>query len=142
MLFTHLQDQGHLHQTNYMAHFAKIDSNNKVVQVIVIDNDQEHRAQEFLANDLGLDGTWIQTSYNTLFNKHKTGGTPLRKNYAGIGYTYDSDRDAFIPPKKFASWILDEDTCRWTAPVPYPNEQKLYLWNEEKGFWETPNSNK
>lgn len=98
-----------------MAHFAEVDSNNVVVRVLVVSNDQEHRGQEFLANDLGLGGTWIQTSYNTIGGKHNNGGIPLRKNYAGIGYTYDPDRDAFIPPKPEGNWTLDEETCLWVA---------------------------
>lgn len=98
-----------------MAHFAHID-NGIVTEVLVIPNDQEHRGQEFLANDLGLGGTWIQTSYNTHGGQHSKGGTPLRKNYAGIGYTYDPSRDAFIPPQPDPTWTLNEDTCLWEAP--------------------------
>lgn len=96
-----------------MAHFAEVDSDNVVVRVLVVSNDQEHRGQEFLANDLGLGGTWIQTSYNTIGGQHNNGGIPLRKNYAGIGYTYDPDRDAFIPPKPGNDWKLNEETCQW-----------------------------
>ena len=94
-----------------MAHFARIDETNIVTDVLVIADDQEHRGQQFLADDLGLGGTWVQTSYNTFGGVHQNGGTPLRKNYAGIGYTYDADRDAFIPPKPDGSYTLDEDTC-------------------------------
>ena len=94
-----------------------------------------HRGHDFLATDLGLGGTWIQTSYNTRGGVHSSGGTPLRKNYAGIGYTYDSGRDAFIPPKPFASWVLDEGTCLWNAPVPYPTDGKMYNWNEATTSW-------
>lgn len=98
-----------------MAHFAEIDSDSRVLRVLVIDNSQEHRGQEFLAVDLGLGGTWIKTSYNTRGGVHKAGGTPLRKNYAGVGYTYDAQRDAFIPPKPAGDgWTLDEETCTWT----------------------------
>ena len=79
---------------------------------------------------------WIQTSYNTQGGKHKLGGTPLRKNYAGIGYTYDSQRDAFIPPCPYASWVLDEDTCMHKSPVDMPDDGKVYLWNEELVDWE------
>jgi len=97
-----------------MAHFAQIDDTNTVTNVLVISDDQEHRGQEFLANDLGLDGTWLQTSYNTIGGVHLLGGTPFRKNYAGIGYTYDETRDAFIPPKPTeGNYIFDEDTCLW-----------------------------
>lgn len=90
-----------------MAHFAEIDSNNTVVRVLVVDNSLEHRGADFLANDLGLGGTWIQTSYNN----------NIRKNYAGIGYTYDATRDAFIPPKVncHPEETLDETTCRWVC---------------------------
>ena len=96
-----------------MAHFARIDETNIVTDVLVIADDQEHRGQQFLADDLGLGGTWVQTSYNTFGGVHQNGGTALRKNYAGIGYTYDADRDAFIPPKPDGSYTLDEDTCLW-----------------------------
>ena len=108
-----------------MAHFAQIDENNIVTQVLVVDNAQEHRGQEFLANDLGLGGTWVQTSYNNR----------IRKNYAGIGYTYDEQRDAFIPPKPFQSWTLNEETCLWGSPIPYPQDEKLYIWDEEQQNW-------
>lgn len=119
-----------------IAHFAQIDENNIVTQVLVVGNDQEHRGQEFLANDLGLGGTWIKTSYNTHGGVHSEGGTPLRKNYAGIGYTYDAGRDAFIPPKPFNSWVLDEDTCLWNAPTPMPTEGGPYMWVEDDLNWQ------
>jgi hypothetical protein len=119
-----------------MAHFAEVDSSNVVLRVLVVGDDQEHRGQEFLANDLGLGGTWLKTSYNTQGGVHTTGGTPFRKNYAGIGYTYDAGRDAFIPPKPFNSWLLDEDTCLWNAPVAYPTDGKLYTWNEDNQSWD------
>jgi hypothetical protein len=120
-----------------MAHFAEIDENNIVTRVLVVDNEQEDRGQEFLATDLGLGGTWIKTSYNTIAGVHSNGGTPLRKNYAGIGYTYDSVRDAFYAPKPFASWTLDEDTCTWNAPTPMPVEEgKFFTWNEDTTSWE------
>jgi hypothetical protein len=96
-----------------MAHFARIDENNTVIHVVVVDNEHEHRGQQYLAEDLGLGGTWIQTSYNTRGGIHALGGTPLRKNYAGIGYTYDPDRDAFIPAKPSNNSVLDEETCLW-----------------------------
>lgn len=96
-----------------MAHFAQIDENDKVVSVLVVDNEQEHRGQEFLAIELGLGGIWLQTSYNTSGGIHLLGGTPFRKNYAGIGYTYDADRDAFIPPKPDGNYTLNEQTCLW-----------------------------
>ena len=109
-----------------MAHFAEIDNDNKVVRVLVVPDEQEHRGQDFLAGDLGLGGMWVQTSYNAR----------IRKNYAGIGFDYDAARDAFIPPKPFDSWLLDEDTCNWKAPVDYPTDGIMYQWNEDKKDWE------
>ena len=120
-----------------MAHFAEIDQNNIVTRVLVVDNSEENNGQVFLAETLGLGGTWIKTSYNTFGGVHANGGTPLRKNYAGIGYTYDSSRDAFIPPKPYASWILNEDTCLWDAPTPMPvQEGKIFKWVEEDLNWQ------
>ena len=113
-----------------MAHFAQIDENNIVTRVLVIEQD---------VVDSGLFGepnTWVQTSYNTIGGVHTLGGTPLRKNYAGIGYTYDSVRDAFIPPKPYASWTLVEDTCHWQAPVPMNDDGKVYTWNEDTLSWD------
>ena len=107
-----------------MAHFAKIE-NGMVTDVIVAD-------QDFIDT---MEGSWIQTSYNTQGGAHTEGGTPLRKNYAGIGYTYDSQRDAFIPPKTFASWVLNEDTCLWDAPTPMPTDGKSYQWDEQSLSW-------
>ena len=111
-----------------MAHFAKV-KNGIVEQVIVAE-------PEFF--DTFVDsspGQWIQTSYNTLGGVHTLGGTPLRKNYAGIGFTYDATRDAFIPPKPFPSWVLNEDTCLWDAPVAYPDDGQAYAWDESNGVW-------
>jgi len=118
-----------------MAHFAEIDNDNKVLRVLVIDNEHERNGQQYLADDLGFGGTWIQTSYNTHGGVHDLEGIPLRKNYAGIGYTYDEVRDAFIPPQNFPSWILDENTCQWNPPVEYPSDGKIYLWEEESTSW-------
>ncbi len=109
-----------------MAHFAKIESN-IVTQVIVADT------QEWCESNLG--GEWVQTSYNTQGGVHTKGGTALRKNYAGIGYTYDGTRDAFIAPQIFASWNLNEETCLWESPIPYPEDGNRYVWNEEKVAW-------
>lgn len=112
-----------------MSHFAQIDENNIVTQVIVIEQD---------VVDTGLFGnpaSWIQTSYNTSGGVHLLGGTPLRKNYAGIGYTYDSTRDAFIPPKPYNSWVLNETTCLYEAPTIMPDDGKLYNWDEETLSW-------
>jgi hypothetical protein len=112
-----------------MAHFAQIDGNNIVAQVIVAD-------QETINTGLfGDPATWVQTSYNTQGGVHTQGGTPLRKNYAGIGYSYDAARDAFIPPKPYNSWLLNDETCLWSAPVAYPADSKLYRWDEETLNW-------
>ena len=126
-----------------MAHFAKIGLNSKVIQVVTVNNnelldsngiEQEVNGINFLTNLTGW-AIWKQTSYNTKGGVHKLGGTPLRKNHAGIGYTYDEDRDAFIPKKPFASWILNEDTCLWEAPVARPTDGARYIWNEETQTW-------
>ena len=119
-----------------MAHFAEIDENGVVLRVLVVDNAQENDGQNFLANTLGLGGTWVKTSYNTKGGVHSSSGTPFRKNYAGIGYTYDSVRDAFISPKPYASWTLNEDSCLWEAPVAYPTDGAMYTWNEETTSWD------
>lgn len=118
-----------------MAHFAQIDSNNIVTQVIVIE-------QETLnTGHWGNPATWIQTSYNTFGGVHygpdgsPDGGIALRKNYASIGYTYDPVRDAFYAPQPFPSWILDEETCCWQAPVAMPQDDKVYQWNESTLSW-------
>jgi hypothetical protein len=112
-----------------MAHFAKIEDG-IVTQVNVIDEEY------FAANkETRYTGQWVQTSYNTQGGVHLLGGTPLRKNYAGVGFTYDEGRDAFIPPKPFESWLLDEDTCNWNAPIPMPTDGGSYEWNEEVGDW-------
>ena len=109
-----------------MAHFAQVE-NGIVTQVIVAEQD---------VIDTGLFGSgWIQTSYNTHGGIHTTGGTPLRKNYAGVGFTYDSGRDAFIPPKPYTSWTLSEETCLWNSPVEYPDDGKRYSWDEETLSW-------
>ena len=120
-----------------MAHFAELDGDNIVTRVLVVNDADASDGQNFLANTLGLGGTWKQTSYNTSGGVHSTGGTPFRKNYAGIGYTYDSGRDAFIPPKPYASWLLNEDTCLWDAPTPMPVEEgKIFKWVEEDLNWQ------
>jgi hypothetical protein len=118
-----------------MAHFAEVDENNIVLRVLVVDDFHESNGQEFLATTLGLGGTWLKTSYNTLGGVHTNGGTPFRKNYAGIGYTYDSVRDAFIPPKPYPSWVLNEESCVYEAPVARPTEG-FYTWNEETTSWD------
>lgn len=114
-----------------MAHFAKLDNNNIVIEVHVVSNealdqtDEEASGIAFLTNWSGGYSNWKQTSYNGSF----------RKNYAGVGFTYDSERDAFIPPKPLSSFLLNEDTCLWEAPVPYPTDGKKYVWNEEDLNW-------
>ena len=111
-----------------MAHYAKV-VDGKVTQVIVAEAD-------FF--DTFVDsspGQWIQTSYNTHGGVHANGGTPLRKNYAGIGYSYDVARDAFIPPQPYASWVLDDATCLWNAPVAMPTDGKPYEWDEATTSW-------
>ena len=108
-----------------MAHFAELDENDVVLRVLVVPDNQEHRGHEFLSTDLGLGGTWVQTSYN---------GT-IRKNYAGQDMTFDRKRDAFIAPKPFDSWLLNEETCRWESPVPYPTDDLMYEWDETITDW-------
>ena len=123
-----------------MAHFAQIDNNSIVVQVLVVDDSVAERGQDFLANDLGLGGTWIQTSYNTFGGIHLNNGTPLRKNFASIGYIYDPVRDAFYEKQPFNSWTLNDDTCIWEAPIEKPNDGKSYEWSESNMNWmEIPN---
>ena len=110
-----------------MAHFAKV--NNGIVEQVIV------AEPEFF--DTFVDSTpgeWIQTSYNTRGGQHPE-GRPLRKNFAGIGYTYDRTRDAFIPPQPYASWVLNEDTCLWDAPTPYPTDGKQYQWDEDTTSW-------
>lgn len=119
-----------------MAHFAEIDENGIVLRVLVVDNTQEENGADFLANGLGLGGTWLKTSYNTHGGVHTNGGTPLRKNYAGIGFRYDSILDAFIPPKPYESWILNETSCLWESPIPYPSDGQFYVWNESITSWD------
>ena len=122
-----------------MAHFAKLGIGNKVLRVTVVSNDiaiTEKAGEEFLQNLHGSRDVWKQTSFNTTGGVHKLGGTPFRKNYAGVGYTYDQTRDAFIPPKPFNSWTLNETTCLWDSPVVYPTDGKRYLWNEETQQWD------
>tara|TARA_B100000424_G_scaffold84653_1_gene63316 strand:- start:316 stop:1059 length:744 start_codon:yes stop_codon:yes gene_type:complete len=117
-----------------MAHFAKLDLDSKVVTVEVVSNDiatTEQAGVDFLNTLYGTSDVWKQTSYNTVANEHKLGGTPFRKNFAGMGYTYDSDKDAFIGPQPYASWILDETTCTWKAPIPYPDDGLFYKWDEQ-----------
>jgi hypothetical protein len=130
-----------------MASFAKIGLNNKVIEVLSVHNnvlkdsngiEQENIGIDFLTKLTGW-AIWKQTSYNTRAGVHLSGGTPFRKNHAGIGMTYDEDRDAFIHKKPFNSWILNEDTCLWNAPVVMPQDGKRYSWNETTKNWDLQN---
>jgi hypothetical protein len=126
-----------------MAYFAELDQNNIVLRVVAIKDedclDSNGNEQEQLGINRCLElfqgGIWKQTSYNTLKNAHLNGKTPFRKNYAGMGYTYDESRNAFIPVKPYPSYILNEDTCQWDAPIPRPNDDKFYDWDEENLTW-------
>ena len=117
-----------------IAHWAELNSDNEVIRVLVVADDKED-GQKFLAEDLGLGGTWKKTSYNTQGGVHTLGGTPYRKNFAGVGYTFDAAKDAFIAPKPFASWTLDATTCLWNAPTPMPTDDKRYMWDEPTTSW-------
>lgn len=118
-----------------MTHFAKVEAG-RVTEVIVAEADVINSGL------FGSPGMWVQTSYNTRGGIHYNengepdGGTPLRKNFAGVGYIYDPIRDAFIPPRTFPSWKLNETTCLWEPPVEYPNDGSLYTWNENSLSWE------
>lgn len=125
-----------------MAHWAELDSNNVVTRVLVGDNNDPagDEGYQWLLDNLG--GTWVKTSYNAVGGKRRnpetgemTNDAGFRKNYAGIGYTFDAGRDAFIPPKPFNSWNLNEDTCLWDAPTPYPADGKMYRWDEDTTAW-------
>jgi hypothetical protein len=116
-----------------MAHYAFLDENNIVTEVIVGKDEGNFDWEQQYGSFRGQ--ACKRTSFNTHGGVHTLGGTPLRKNYAGIGYTYDRERDAFIPPKPFASWVLNEDTCLWDAPVPCPDDGKMYQWNEDAQAW-------
>lgn len=117
-----------------MAHFAKLGVGNIVEQVIVVSNDvaiTEQAGVDFINKLYNTRDVWKQTSYNN----------NIRKNFAGIGFQYDQTRDAFIAPKPFNSWVLNENTCRWEAPVPYPQDNKIYNWNEQTKSWDLVESN-
>ena len=134
-----------------MAHFAKLGTGNIVTRVTVVSNDiatTEQAGIDFLNTLHKTNDVWKQTSYNTLSGVHKLGGTPFRKNYAGMGYSYDEDRDAFIPPQRYKGWVLNETTCQWEAPISYPETttqnltdedgnptNDIYYWNEELLDW-------
>lgn len=125
-----------------MAHWAELDENNVVTRVLVGDNNDPNgdEGYQWLIDNLG--GTWVKTSYNAMGGKRRdpetnemTEEAGFRKNYAGIGYTYDASRDAFIPPKSYNSWILDEETCTWKPPFEMPNDGKFYRWDEDTTNW-------
>ena len=129
-----------------MAHFAKIGINGKVIEIVTVNNNElldangnenEINGIHFLTQLTGW-AIWKQTSFNTYGNVHSGGGTPLRKNYAGIGYIYDEDRDAFYAPRPYLSWVLNETTCLWEPPVAYPDadSDEIYSWNEETTSWD------
>jgi hypothetical protein len=119
-----------------MAHYAFLDGNNIVTEVIVGKNEGEEGIdwEQWYGEFRGQ--VCKRTSYNTQGGVHTSGGEPYRKNYAGIGYSYDAERDAFIPPKPFDSWLLNEDSCLWEAPVPHPTDGGFYNWNEETQNWD------
>ena len=134
-----------------MASFAKIGLNGKVIEVQSVVNEVLHDSNGVEQENIGIDflttltgwAIWKQTSYNTLGGVHKLGGTPFRKNHASVGYTYDEDRDAFIPPKPFPSWVLNETTCLWEAPIARPeltqeqiDNNNYYRWNETNTTWD------
>ena len=128
-----------------MAYFAKLGTNNIVEKVISISNsvlkdsngiEQEQLGIDFINNLYNTQDIWKQTSYNTHGGVHSLNKTPLRKNYAGIGFTYDEQKDAFIPPKPYASWILNENTCLFKSPISYPTDGKNYIWNENTLSWD------
>jgi hypothetical protein len=115
-----------------MSHFAKLDENNVVIFVTVGRQEDDGKEAELSAR---TGEVYKQTSYNTFAGQHCLGGTPFRKNFAGVGFTYNEQRDAFIPPKPFNSWVLDENTCQWQAPFELPNDSKNYVWNEQSLSW-------
>jgi hypothetical protein len=122
-----------------MAHFAKLGPGNIVEKIVVVSNETattEQAGVDFLNNLYGTNDTWKQTSYNTYGGVHKLGGTPFRKNYAGIGFKYNQTKDAFIPSKPYESWILNETTCLWEASVVKPDDGQSYDWNETNQTWD------
>ena len=119
-----------------MAHYAFLNMQNIVTEVIVGKDETDGPTNWEIHYGNFREQVCKRTSYNTRGGIHTNGGTPLRKNYAGIGYTYDESRDAFIPPKPFDSWVLNETTCLWDAPVAYPEDGQMYTWNEELGTWD------
>jgi len=128
-----------------MAHFAQIDENNTVTQVIVVDTKDTSTADGVEKESIGvafcerlLGGTWVKTSYNTRAGEHATGGEPIRGNYAGIGYKFDPENDVFYPPQPFPSWTISAPNWTWTPPVPMPTDGQIYSWNESTKAWDAP----
>ena len=126
-----------------MAHFAQIDENNRVVQVIVVDTRDTSTADGVEKESIGeafcerlIGGVWKKTSYNTVAGVHGTGGEPLRGNYAGVGYVYDPVNDVFYPPQPFPSWTISAPAWTWTAPTPMPQDGQIYGWNEDTKSWD------
>ncbi len=128
-----------------MAHYAEIDALQRVIRVLVVDDVDIQDKEGIEIDSIGMKylndafgGTWLRTSYNTYGGVHSLDGTPFRKNYAGVGYTYDLTRDAFIAPQPYPSWTLNEDTCQWESPIAYPADgtiDKMYNWDEETTNW-------
>lgn len=117
-----------------MAHYAELDRNNMVIRVIPGVDESVADGESIYFAETGK--VWRRTSYGTYGGTHREGGTPFRKNYAGIGFTYDETRDAFIPPTPFSSWVLDEETCLWKAPIAMPTDGYKYAWDESNQAWE------
>lgn len=119
-----------------MAHFAQLNENNIVVQVIAAGDEYESTGEQLYAETVG--GVWKRTSYNTVSGTHRNGGTPFRGNYAGIGFTYNEILDAFIPPKPFNSWVLNESIFNWVPPIPVPDASPTWMWDEDTQSWIEP----
>lgn len=119
-----------------MAHFAELDENNLVINVVPA-SDEFELTGEYLNQQI-TGNVWKRTSYNTVSGYHSNGGTPFRGNYAGIGFTYNETLDAFIPPKPFNSWLLDESIFNWVAPIPVPDASSAWMWDEEAQLWIEP----
>jgi hypothetical protein len=116
-----------------MSHWAELDENNVVLRVLVGNNDEPGEGLDWIEENLG--GRWLKTSYNTQGGVHLAGGTPFRGNFAATGFTYDEALDAFIAPKRFDSWVLNTERFEWEAPVPYPSDGWLYMWDESAAAW-------
>jgi len=120
-----------------MAHFAKVNQENNLVETIIVVSDEfENDGQNYINSTLNKPGNWVQTSYNTINNTHKLGGTPLKGNFASVGYSYDEERDIFLPPKPFNSWTLNEANADWEAPIARPDDDSFYAWNEVLQTWD------